>query len=268
MADNGEEDAHNQPLLGDEERGLFEGVTLEDQPPPPPPPSLPPPPPPNYPPPPSYTSAAYGQPQMPPPAYGQPRGYGQHQQQVQQAQGIMHVPDLPDTIEEWKSTMPLLHTWLYVSIATMVTSALMFWPGFLVGLLATIAASMHVCNCCNGGNASLAGPVTTTYILAAVVVGIDALIIFLLGLQMLITMATGCDPVIEGEDGEDGWIEEEAEVEDKHMPKAARCIILLAVLSLTLTWYCVHCAISVRIMRKAKRVRQWLNPITSGVVVL
>lgn len=211
-----------------------------------------------------HSQGAYGHPQAQP-SFSQQPGYGQPQ--VQMAQGIMHMPDLPDTIEEWRASKPLLQSWLYLSVATMVTSLFMFWPGLLVGLLATIGASMHVCKCCMGGDPSLAGPVTTTYILAMVVVGIDSLICTLIALQTLIVLGTGCNSRMEHEDREDGFLEDEV-AEDDDTPKAVKCIVLVAILTLTLIWYSVHCAISVRVMRKANRVRQWLNPISSGVVVL
>lgn len=57
--------------------------------------------------------------------------------------------------------------------------------GVLPGLLSVVAASMHVCKCCQG-NPSLAGPIQTTYILAMLVVVIDSLFCALIALQMFI----------------------------------------------------------------------------------
>lgn len=56
--------------------------------------------------------------------------------------------------------------------------------GVFVGLLAIVAASMHVCKCCKG-DPSLAGPVAVTYVLAMITAFIDGFIVFLIGLQWL-----------------------------------------------------------------------------------
>lgn len=260
---------HNEPLLGagSEDGNLFDGLDVQVEEPPPPPPPLSQPP--RMPPPPTYLQAT-AQPDCPPPAppaYGQP-AYGQPQNfnhnQVQTAHGIMHLPDLPDTIEEWKAARPLLQSWLYLSIATIVTSLFMFWPGLLVGILSTVAASMHLCKCCGGGG-SLAGPIAATHTLSMVVLGVDALILALIGLQTFALVVTGCN--LPKDEEEDGFLEDDVE-EDSDVSESTKCVLIVCILLLTLTWYSVHALITYRVMDKAAGLKKWLNPVTSGVVVL
>jgi hypothetical protein len=182
-----------------------------------------------------------------------------------QAQAIMHMPDLPDALSEWTNFLPMLKAWLYLSIATLIFSIFTFFPGVFVGLLGIIAASMHVCKCCKG-DPSLAGPVAVTYVLAMVTAFIDGFIVFLIALQWLFLVGSGCGEKEMKEDGKDGFVEKDLELEEED--GKPECAVIVLVITVTLAWYLLHLLVSLKVLARAKRVRDLLNPITSGVMVL
>uniref|UniRef100_A0A7S0MYY9 Uncharacterized protein n=1 Tax=Pyramimonas obovata TaxID=1411642 RepID=A0A7S0MYY9_9CHLO len=173
-------------------------------------------------------------------------------------QGIMHVPTLPDALAEWKQARPLLSAWLTMSIG-MVIFGFLFFPGMLAGLLGIIGASLHLCESCRG-DPSLAAPVMTTFILATVTAVLDGFVCLLMFTQFF----NGCE-ADDIEAREDGFvIEQDAYEEDR----ADGCSLILIIVTCIFTWYSAHCFLSVRIAARARKVRDLLNPITSGVLVL
>jgi len=272
-------DEARAPLLldgDDEDVSLFEGVQLEEPTAPasvtPLHPTAPTPMPSPAPPPPAY-SEAVGTPaatNLPPGQYN-PYAYSVGKPPESpalsgnQAQAIMHMPDLPCALEEWTDFLPMVKAWLYLSIATLIFSIFTFFPGVFVGLLAIVAASMHVCKCCKG-DPSLAGPVAVTYVLAMITAFIDGFIVFLIGLQWLFLVGSGCGEAEMKEDGKDGYIEKGLEEEEQE--GKPECFVIVMVISVTLGWYLLHLWVTLKVLARAKRVRDLLNPITSGVMVL
>jgi len=173
-------------------------------------------------------------------------------------QGIMHMPDLPDALLEWRQARPLLSVWLAMSVL-MVVLGPFYPPGMLSGLLGIVAASMHLCKCCQG-DASLAAPVKTTFVLATITGVLDAVVC----VQMFMQFFVGCQ-MEEREARNEGIVIEEDAYEES---ADNGCSALMMVLTSILVWYSAHCFLSVRIAARARKVRDLLDPITSGMLVL
>ncbi|KAL4457413.1 hypothetical protein ABPG75_012278 [Micractinium tetrahymenae] len=191
-----------------------------------------------------------GEPVLGVPAFPQPQ-YSPQQGQYGQQQAFHSFPpyldNLPPSAEaEWDAAAVLMSVWLGCSVATLALATLTFNVlGMIGGLCATLGAATHRFPWCRpaafaGDLGALVGRVFGLAIAAASLSSIVALLSMLISFGLSATCGTAADPT--------------------------GCAELTEVTVFYTVWFSVFTAVNIAVIRRSGRMRQLLNPVSSGVV--